>query len=186
MDGPGCGDERAGPRYSHVETRRCALLQRRRPGAHPQHSDRIQTPGPQLMKRSSERILTTHVGSLIRPPRLLDLVCAKESDYAAGARAYDQCLKESVAEVVRRQIEAGIDVVNDGEFGKSTSWSLYALKRVSGFEQRPVKPGANPFARGADRERFKEFYAELEGHNDPTWSNVTQTEAVCVAPVKYI
>jgi 5-methyltetrahydropteroyltriglutamate--homocysteine methyltransferase len=138
------------------------------------------------MKRSTERILTTHVGSLIRPPRLLELVRAKENGDPAGAREYDQCLKDSVAEVVRRQAQAGIDVVNDGEFGKSTSWSLYALKRVSGFEQRPVQPGANPFARGADRERFKEFYAELEGGNDRTWSNVTRTEAVCVGAVKYI
>jgi 5-methyltetrahydropteroyltriglutamate--homocysteine methyltransferase len=138
------------------------------------------------MKRSTERILTTHVGSLIRPPRLLELVRAKENGDPAGAREYDRCLKDSVAGVVRRQAEAGIDIVNDGEFGKSTSWSLYALKRVSGFEQRPVQPGANPFARGADRERFKEFYAELEGANDRTWSNVTRTEAVCVAPVKYI
>lgn len=137
------------------------------------------------MKRSSNRILTTHVGSLIRPPRLLELVRAKESGDAAGAQAYDQCLKDSVAEVVRRQAQAGIDVVNDGEFGKSTSWSLYALKRVSGFEMRAVKSGANPFARGADRERFKDFYAELEGGNDRTWSNVTQKEAVAVAPVKY-
>jgi 5-methyltetrahydropteroyltriglutamate--homocysteine methyltransferase len=138
------------------------------------------------MKRSSDRILTTHVGSLVRPPRLLELVRAKEAGDAAGAQAYDRCLADSVAEAVRRQVQAGIDIVNDGEFGKSTSWSLYALKRVSGFEQRPVKAGADPFARGADRERFKEFYAELEGGNDRTWSNVTKTEAVCVAPVKYI
>jgi 5-methyltetrahydropteroyltriglutamate--homocysteine methyltransferase len=137
------------------------------------------------MKRSANRILTTHVGSLIRPPRLLELVRARESGEAADVRAYEQCLKDSVAEVVRRQAQAGIDIVNDGEFGKSTSWALYALKRVSGFEMRPVKPGANPFARGADRERFKEFYAELEGGNERTWSNVTQQEAVCVAPVKY-
>ena len=137
------------------------------------------------MKRSSNRILTTHVGSLIRPPSLLELVRAREKDESANKAAYEQCLKESVTEVVRRQAQAGIDVVNDGEFGKSTSWSLYALKRVSGFEMRPVQQGANPFARGADRERFKEFYAELEGGNDRTWSNVTQREAVCVAPVKY-
>jgi 5-methyltetrahydropteroyltriglutamate--homocysteine methyltransferase len=137
------------------------------------------------MKRSSNRILTTHVGSLIRPPRLLELVRARENGAAADVRAYEQCLKDSVAVVVRRQAQAGIDVVNDGEFGKSTSWALYALKRVSGFEMRPVKPGANPFARGADRERFKEFYAELEGGNDRTWSNVTQQEAICVSPVKY-
>src|SRR5579864_5606375 len=137
------------------------------------------------MKRSSNRILTTHVGSLIRPPRLLELVRAKESGDAGGAQAYDQCLKDSVAEVVRRQAQAGIDIVNDGEYGKSTSWSLYALKRVSGFELRPIQPGADPFARGADRERFKEFYAELEGGNDRTWSNVTKREAICVGPVKY-
>jgi 5-methyltetrahydropteroyltriglutamate--homocysteine methyltransferase len=137
------------------------------------------------MKRSSNRILTTHVGSLIRPPQLLELVRARENGEAAGAQAYDQCLKDSVAEVVRRQAQAGIDIVNDGEFGKSTSWSLYALKRVSGFELRPIQPGADPFARGADRERFKDFYAELEGGNDRIWSNVTKREAVCVAPVKY-
>jgi len=137
------------------------------------------------MKRSSSRILTTHVGSLIRPPRLLELVRAQQNGEASDARAYEQCLKDSVAEVVQRQAQAGIDIVNDGEFGKSTSWSLYALKRVSGFELRPIKPGADPFARGADRERFKEFYAELEGGNDRTWSNVTKQEAVCVAPVTY-
>jgi 5-methyltetrahydropteroyltriglutamate--homocysteine methyltransferase len=137
------------------------------------------------MKRSSHRILTTHVGSLIRPPRLLEYARARENGEAIDERAYEQCLKDSVAEVVRQQTQAGIDIVNDGEFGKSTSWSLYALKRVSGFELRPIQSGANPFARGADRERFKEFYAELEGGNDRTWSNVTKREAVCVAPVKY-
>ncbi|HWF14521.1 MAG TPA: cobalamin-independent methionine synthase II family protein [Candidatus Acidoferrales bacterium] len=137
------------------------------------------------MKRSKDRILTTHVGSLIRPSQLLDRVSAREKGGPADIKAYEQCLKESVAEVVKRQVQAGINVVNDGEFGKSTSWALYALKRVSGFEMRPVAAGANPFARGADRERFKEFYAELEGGNDRTWSNVTQQEAVCVGPVKY-
>ena len=78
------------------------------------------------MKRSSNRILTTHVGSLIRPPQLLDLVRARENGKSADVRAYEQCLKDSVAEVVRRQAQAGIDIVNDGEFGKSTSWALYA------------------------------------------------------------
>ena len=137
------------------------------------------------MKRSSDRILTTHVGSLIRPPRLLEHARALQNDETLDTNAYDRCLKNSVAEVVGRQAQAGIDIVDDGEFGKSTSWSLYSLKRVSGFELRPIQPGANPFARGADRERFKDFYAELEGGNDRTWSNVTKQEAVCVSPVKY-
>src|ERR1700722_4730166 len=136
------------------------------------------------MKRSTDRILTTHVGSLIRPQQLLDFVAARQNS-GTDELAYEKCLKDSVAEVVRRQAKAGVDVVNDGEFGKSTSWSLYALKRLRGFEQRPAKPGASPFAKGADRERFKEFYAELEQPAERSWSNVTTSDVICVAPVKY-
>jgi 5-methyltetrahydropteroyltriglutamate--homocysteine methyltransferase len=113
------------------------------------------------MKRSTNRILTTHVGSLIRPAKLLDFVRARQEGRAVDEQAYGKFLTDSVAEVVRRQAQAGLDVVDDGEFGKSTSWSLYALKRLSGFEQRPIKPGADPFARGADRERFRELYEVL-------------------------
>src|SRR4030081_1870671 len=134
------------------------------------------------MKRSTNRILTTHVGSIIRPPKLAEVIQARQWFDEA---AYEQVLKDSVADVVKRQSQAGIDIVNDGEFGKSTSWSLYALQRLSGFEMRPIQPGADPFATGADRKRFKEFYAELEGGESNTWSKVTTQDAVCVAPVKY-
>ena len=137
------------------------------------------------MKRSTNRILTTHVGSLIRPAKLLDFVRARQEGRAVDEQSYDKFLTDSVAEVVRRQAQAGIDVVDDGEFGKSTSWSLYALKRLSGFEQRPIKPGADPFARGADRERFREFYEELEKPNERTWSKVTTHDVICVAPIQY-
>src|SRR5258708_22429601 len=138
------------------------------------------------MKRSTNRILTTHVGSWIRAAKLLDFVRARQEGRAVDEQSYDKFLTDSVAEVVRRQAQAGIDVVDDGEFGKSTSWSLYALKRLSGFEMRPVKPGGSPFARGADRERFKDFYDELEGQRaTAAWSNVTQMDAVCVAPLQY-
>src|SRR5467141_4438865 len=109
------------------------------------------------MKRSTNRILTTHVGSLIRPPELLNLLRAQASGKAVDAREYEECLKTSVAAVVKRQADAGIDVVSDGEFGKNISWAQYALERLSGFERRPVKVGANPFQRGADRRRFAEF-----------------------------
>jgi 5-methyltetrahydropteroyltriglutamate--homocysteine methyltransferase len=114
------------------------------------------------MKRSTDRILTTHVGSLIRPQPLQAFLRAKQAGKAFDREAYEQCLTESVTAIVRRQAEAGIDVVSDGEFGKSISWSQYALERLSGFERRPIKPGANPFQRGADRARFAEFYAELD------------------------
>jgi 5-methyltetrahydropteroyltriglutamate--homocysteine methyltransferase len=137
------------------------------------------------MKRSTARILTTHTGSLIRPPQLLDFVRRRHAGEAIDEKAHEQTLKSSVAEVLKRQVDVGIDIPNDGEFGKSTSWSLYVLKRLSGFELREVR-GANPFARGADRERFKDFYNELEGRGDgKDWSNMTRNDAVCVAPITY-
>ena len=137
------------------------------------------------MKRSAGRILTTHTGSLIRPPQLLDFVRARQGGQPIDQGAFDTTLTDAVGDVVRRQTKAGIDIPNDGEFGKSTSWSLYALKRLSGFELRDVK-GENPFARGADRARFQEFYAELEGRGDgKNWSNVTRQDAVCVGPITY-
>src|SRR5579864_2841930 len=133
------------------------------------------------MKRSTNRILTTHVGSLIRPPALQEFLRAKQAGRPYDAAAYDKCLAASVADVVHKQAEVGIDVVSDGEFGKSISWSQYVLERLSGFERRPVKAGANPFTRGADRERFAEFYAELDAHDGVA----TTSESVCTGPVKY-
>ena len=137
------------------------------------------------MKRSTDRILTTHTGSLVRPPELLDFARARQKGEPIDQRRFDETLKDAVGAVVDRQVKTGIDVPNDGEFGKSTSWSLYALKRLSGFELREAK-GGNPFARGADRARFPEFYAELEGRGEgKDWSNVTVFDAVCTGPIAY-
>ncbi len=134
------------------------------------------------MKRSSKRILTTHVGSLIRPQRLQDFLRLKQAGRPYDEAAYRQCLAESVAEVVRAQARIGIDVVSDGEFGKSISWSQYALERLSGFERRPItSEAANPFKRGADRARFAEFYAELDAREGVA----TTSDAVCVGPIRY-
>jgi 5-methyltetrahydropteroyltriglutamate--homocysteine methyltransferase len=133
------------------------------------------------MKRSSNRILTTHVGSLIRPPALQEFLRAKQAGKPYDEAAYGRCLKDSVAEVVREQAEAGIDVISDGEFGKSISWSQYVLERLSGFERRPIRAGANPFTRGVDREQFAEFYAELDAREGVA----TTVEAVCVGPIAY-
>jgi 5-methyltetrahydropteroyltriglutamate--homocysteine methyltransferase len=133
------------------------------------------------MKRSSNRILTTHVGSLIRPQSLQDFLRSKQAGKPYDENAYQKCLTASVVDVVRDQAQAGIDVVSDGEFGKSISWAQYALDRLSGFERRPIKPDANPFKRGADRAKFAEFYAEL----DLKEAVATTTEAICVGPIKY-
>jgi 5-methyltetrahydropteroyltriglutamate--homocysteine methyltransferase len=97
-------------------------------------------------------------------------------------KAYQKCLTDSVAAVVKQQADTGIDVPSDGEFGKSISWAQYALTRLSGFERRPIKNDkANPFKRGADRTRFADFYAELDAHE----AVATVTEAICAGPIAY-
>ncbi|MGE0061445.1 MAG: cobalamin-independent methionine synthase II family protein [Xanthobacteraceae bacterium] len=133
------------------------------------------------MKRSDKRILTTHVGSLIRPKALQELLRARQSGKPYDKAAYEECLATSVAEVVKQQAAAGVDVVSDGEFGKAISWSQYALERLGGFERRAVKEGANPFKRGADRQRFAEFYAELDAADGVA----TVSDSVCVGPISY-
>lgn len=133
------------------------------------------------MKRSTNRILTTHVGSLIRPQPLQEFLRAKQAHKPFNEELYERCLTDSVADIVKRQAQAGIDVISDGEFGKSISWSQYVLERLSGFERRPVKPGGNPFQRGADRDRFAEFYGELDAREEPA----TRMDSICVGPIKY-
>ena len=99
------------------------------------------------MPASQERILTTHVGSLVRPPELSRYIEAIDNGVAVDQAAFDRCLVRSVAEVIKRQQQAGIDVVSDGEFGKFRSWSFYVLDRLGGIEERavdvaPAVPGA--------------------------------------------
>jgi 5-methyltetrahydropteroyltriglutamate--homocysteine methyltransferase len=133
------------------------------------------------MQRSTDRILTTHVGSLIRPPELQDFLRARQKGAGFDEAAYDRCLVGSVASIVRHQADAGIDVVSDGEFGKAISWSQYVLERLSGFERRPFKPGSNTFQAGADRTKFAEFYAELDAREGVA----TTLDSVCVGPISY-
>ena len=134
------------------------------------------------MKRSTDRILTTHVGSLIRPQALQDILRAKQAGQPYDHAAYENCLKESIAEVVHRQAEIGVDVVSDGEFGKAISWNQYVVERLSGFELRAIPPGFRPGTPGADRTRFKEFYAELDVREPMANAKMV----ACVGPVKYI
>jgi 5-methyltetrahydropteroyltriglutamate--homocysteine methyltransferase len=111
---------------------------------------------------SADRILTTHVGSLVRPPELIFFHEKKLIDEPYDQAAYDACLQDAVADVVRQQAETGIDIVSDGEFGKNVSWSRYVLERLSGFEQRPGGIGSIKATAGKDRRDFAEFYAEFE------------------------
>src|SRR6202165_3381187 len=134
------------------------------------------------MKRSNDRILTTHVGSLIRPAALQDIMRAKQGGQAYDQAAYEACLAQSIAEVVGRQAEIGIDVISDGEFGKAISWNQYVVERLSGFELRAIPPGHRPGTPGRDRTHFKEFYAELDVREPMANAKMV----ACIGPVKYI
>jgi 5-methyltetrahydropteroyltriglutamate--homocysteine methyltransferase len=129
------------------------------------------------MKRSQNRILTTHVGSLIRPKQLRDLAATAHESPQSKER-YEQCLRDCVTEAVKRQAKVGIDIVNDGEYGKS-SWSNYILERITGFEHRAgqLRP---VFWLGRDRERFPEVIAA----EFPWMTSGVPTEA-CIGPIKY-
>src|SRR5438067_7778475 len=133
-----------------------------------------------------ERILTTHVGSLIRPPALLQFIRARQKREPYDRAAYERCLAQWVKDVVRRQVELDIDIPSDHGFDESISWTQYALERLPGFERRALAPGANPFARGADRARFAEFYAELDhAEGAPSSAGASAGLAVCVGPIEY-
>lgn len=129
------------------------------------------------MKRSDERILTTHVGSLIRPPELLRLAAAARENPAEQPK-YADAVRQATADVVERQAEAGVDVVNDGEYGKS-SWANYVLARLTGFEPRPDKLYEAVWL-GRDRIRFREFMQK----EFPRGAVGTPGDA-CVGPIQY-
>jgi 5-methyltetrahydropteroyltriglutamate--homocysteine methyltransferase len=119
------------------------------------------------MPHSADRILTTHVGSLIRPPKLIEFWRSIEDGKPYDETAFEACLTESVAEAVRQQAEAGIDIVSDGEFSKGLNWAFYIFKRLKGIAVRPATAEElqDPMASmsgGQDRRAFPEFYAEYD------------------------
>src|SRR5262245_37458988 len=128
------------------------------------------------MNRSVDRILTTHVGSIVRPAELLELSAAARDE--SSRHRYEQRLARLVADVVRKQAGAGLDIANDGEFGKS-SWSNYVLARLSGFEPRPGQFAPATWL-GRDRQRFAEFMAK----EFPRGVQGSPADA-CVGPIHY-
>jgi len=111
------------------------------------------------MSHTTTGIPTTHVGSLPRPEALDEALERHGAD--SDQAAYESVLKDSVRDVVAHQAAIGLDIVNDGEFGKS-SWTGYVSERLGGFEARPAPAGPNTLMRGKDRADFPEFYAEAE------------------------
>ena len=115
------------------------------------------------MAHSADRILTTHVGSLVRPDALVSYLRQRESGKPYDHKAFDACLAELIHAVLKRQAEIGIDIVSDGEFGRSGSWSRYVMNRLDGFEQRPLdadKDDLPPSPLGKEGDDFADFYAE--------------------------
>jgi 5-methyltetrahydropteroyltriglutamate--homocysteine methyltransferase len=128
------------------------------------------------MKHSVDRILTTHAGSLPRPPELLDLV--KSGDGAAfeqGSNA--QRLRSAVSEIVRRQAALGIDVIDDGEYGKP-SFVSYINERLGGYEVDTRAGPRNQWLSSREGRSFPEFYAQ-------THPASTHTHMICTGPIAY-
>ena len=159
------------------------------------------------MKRSVSRIITTHSGSLSRPPDLLALNRARAQGEKVDEATYDQCLSGAIAQVVRRQRDAGIDVPDDGEFPKPMAaqfdygaWWNYAFARLEGFvpaesvpESKHKKSGVaelalTSFGNRRDWQKFSEFYQDPESTSTLLGSAVRRSRRrpVCTGPIKYI
>jgi 5-methyltetrahydropteroyltriglutamate--homocysteine methyltransferase len=141
------------------------------------------------MKRSTERILTTHVGSLARPDALVPILKAKDRGQPYDRDAYTRLVREAVADVVRGQTEAGVDIITDGEQGKA-SFSGYVVERFTGFERQPAPAGPEGSTRAGSREYldFPDYYAWSERIAE--WAggrgNTRQFGVdVCTGPVTY-
>jgi len=124
------------------------------------------------------RIRTTHTGSLVRPPALVRYLRAIADGIEVDPKAYEKCLGKSIVDVIKRQKQAGIDIVSDGEFGKHRSWSFYVLDRLAGFEERQITAAQGL---GKDASLFPEFYAQYF----PTQNLPRRGIVACTGPIRY-
>jgi 5-methyltetrahydropteroyltriglutamate--homocysteine methyltransferase len=124
------------------------------------------------MKTSQDRILTTHVGSLPRPPELKELLVRKDQSQPYDKAALDRLTRQAVFDIVRRQAQTGIDIVNDGEMSKP-GYSTYVADRLSGFAGHEA---AKPRLDTRDHPNFLAAYERMTGAN-------VARRAVCVGPV---
>ena len=135
------------------------------------------------MKRSTDRILTTHAGRLDGPPELMQLSRDVMAGRAADLNALKPQVQSGIVDVIRKQAQAGVDVISDGEVGKFGFGSLaYYGRRLSGLKMRPLNPGEAPYMALQTNERieFAEFYKDLQFLPAPS------ERAVCNGPVTSI
>jgi 5-methyltetrahydropteroyltriglutamate--homocysteine methyltransferase len=126
------------------------------------------------MQTSRDRILTTHVGSLPRPPELKELLVRKDQGESYDRDALARLTRQAVFEIVRRQAAAGIDIVNDGEMSKP-GYSTYVADRLSGFAGHEA---AKPRLDTRDHPNFLAAYERMTGAN-------VARRAVCVGPIAW-
>jgi 5-methyltetrahydropteroyltriglutamate--homocysteine methyltransferase len=153
------------------------------------------------MKRSDERILTTHVGSLVRPGPLREIMAAREQELPYDEAALADTLQASVAEVVSRQAGVGVDVVSDGEYGK-TGWNRYVAERMDGFVHRALRSDEKPhtnFDLSGEAAKFPGFYAAYGAIQSFDWDAAGRSPAnagvsavrprrlvwECTGPIRY-
>ena len=154
------------------------------------------------MNRSSDRILVTHVGSLVRPMSIRDILSARDHGQPYDEAVYEKTLREEVAGVVREQAKVGVDIVSDGEFGKA-GWIRYVAERLGGFVHRAIRPGDhehNPVHIIREAQKFPEFYAAYTPIQFYDWLPPGQSKTPlkdpeaqrrnamvweCVAPITY-
>ena len=133
------------------------------------------------MKRSSERILTTHAGSLPRPADLLQMIQAKQSGQPYDQQAYAARVQSAVAEIVKKQVELGLDIIDDGEMGKP-GFIPYVNERLGGFEPNTEAVGS-PWATSREVTAFPEYYQwAAQAMPSPAARSV---HMVCTGPITY-
>jgi 5-methyltetrahydropteroyltriglutamate--homocysteine methyltransferase len=133
------------------------------------------------VRHSSNRILTTHVGSLARPANVLDLLWAKERREAYDTGVFETAVRDAVTGIVKRQRDLGIDVVNDGEQSKS-SFLTYIAERLTGFSPSE-KQGEDLWVESRETIAFPEFY---DAHRKAREGLVAKpVKLVCTGPVSY-
>jgi 5-methyltetrahydropteroyltriglutamate--homocysteine methyltransferase len=135
------------------------------------------------MKRSTDRILTTHAGRLDGPPDLREMTASLQAGRPVDPQALLSSVRSGIVEILRKQAEAGIDVVSDGELGKIGFGGIaYYGRRLSGLATRKLKPGEAPFMALGTNERleFAEFYKDL------AFMPAAPERAICSGPIAYI
>ncbi len=96
------------------------------------------------MRRNTDRILVSHAGNLPRPDDLDELIDGGRARESSGRKEYHERLPRAVSGIVDRQIELGVDIVNDGEYAKAGSYGGYMQERVAGYSTVPLDPSRKP------------------------------------------